>query len=231
MVAAWATKSDNGLMLPGSFAELAASRDPRLDALVLALAAEFGECDSQGALEQLESLGVDIADAGGGDGSPEAELDAVVAVLGHRHGFIGNRQEYDDPDNSMLDRVLARRTGLPILLSIVYVEAARRAGTDLGGVGLPGHYVAGHFGCDPPLLVDPFAGGARLEIPGSVGLVRSGAHQTALRVLNNLVGSYRRRNDIGRAIRAAELRLVLPLGETQAAALALELRSIRSALN
>ena len=46
----------------------------------------------------------------------------------------------------MLDLVLARRTGLPILLSVVYVEAARRAGIRLSGVGLPGHFVVGHFG-------------------------------------------------------------------------------------
>ncbi|HEX3873661.1 MAG TPA: transglutaminase-like domain-containing protein [Solirubrobacteraceae bacterium] len=215
----------------GSFAELAASREPRLDALVLAVAGELGACDADGALEQLDSLGAEIAEAAAGDEDPQSELDAVVGVLGRRHGFIGNRQSYDDPDNSMLDLVIARRTGLPILLSIVYVETARRAGIDLGGVGLPGHYVAGHFGGREPLLVDPFAGGMRLEIPGSAAFVRSGTHQTVLRVLNNLVGSYRRRNDLSRAIRAAELRMTLPLGEAQAAALELELKSIRSALN
>jgi regulator of sirC expression with transglutaminase-like and TPR domain len=214
----------------GSFAELAASREPRLDALALALAGEFGTCDVEGALEQLERLGAEIAEACGGEQRPQDELEAVVEVLGRRHAFAGNRQVYDDPDNSMLDRVLAKRTGLPILLSIVYVEAARRAGIELGGVGLPGHYVAGHFGGQSPLLVDPFAGGRRLEVAGPV-VVRWGAHDTALRMLNNLVGSYRRRNDVTRAIRAAELRLELPVGERQAAALALELRSIRSALN
>jgi hypothetical protein len=218
-------------MESGSFAELAASSQPPLDALVLSLAGELGDCDAQGALGQLDLLGREIAQAGRADDSPEAELDAVVAILGHRHGFTGNRRNYDDPDNSMLDRVLARRTGLPILLSIVYVEASRRAGIELGGVGLPGHYVVGHFGHRPPLLVDPFAGGVRLDVPGSAGVVRSGVHQTALRVLNNLVGSYRRRNDVARAIRAAELRLALPLGEAQTAALELELKSIRSALN
>ncbi len=215
----------------GSFAELVVRGELRLDVLALAVAGELGVCDAEGAYERLERLGLEIAEVCGGEGSPRAELDAVVAVLGRRHGFVGNRENYDDPDNSMLDRVLARRTGLPILLSIVYVEAARRAGIDLGGVGLPGHYVAGHFGEDPPLLVDPFAGGERLEIAGAVSVVRAGAHQTVLRVLNNLVGSYRRRHDINRAIRAAELRMALPLGETQAAALGLELRSIRSALN
>lgn len=215
----------------GSFAELVVGGEVRLDVLALAVAGELGVCDAEGAFEQLERLGGEIAEACGGEGSPRAELDAVVSVLGRRHGFVGNRENYDDPDNSMLDRVLARRTGLPILLSIVYVEAARRAGIDLGGIGLPGHYVAGHFGEDPPLLVDPFAGGERLEIAGAVSVMRSGTHQTVLRVLDNLVGSYRRRHDISRAIRAAELRMALPLGETQTAALGLELKSIRSALN
>jgi regulator of sirC expression with transglutaminase-like and TPR domain len=215
----------------GSFAELIVGGEMRVDVLVLAVAGELGACDAEGAFEQLDRLGSEIGEALGGGGSPRAELDAVVGVLGRRHGFVGNRENYDDPDNSMLDRVLARRTGLPILLSIVYVEAARRAGIDLGGVGLPGHFVAGHFGEDPPLLVDPFASGERLEIPGLVGVARAGAHETVLRVLNNLVGSYRRRNDVSRAIRSAELRMALPLCETQAAALELELRSIRSALN
>ena len=61
----------------------------------------------------------------------------------------------------MLDLVLTRRRGLPILLSVVYVEVARRAGIQIAGVGLPGHFVVGHFGTDPPVLLDPFAGGGR----------------------------------------------------------------------
>ena len=68
--------------------------------------------------------------------------------------------QYDHPDNSMLDLVLTRRRGLPILLSVVYVEVARRAGIELAGVGLPGHFVVGHFGAEPAALLDPFAGGA-----------------------------------------------------------------------
>ncbi|HWH09805.1 MAG TPA: transglutaminase-like domain-containing protein [Solirubrobacteraceae bacterium] len=214
-----------------TFGELAASRRPRLDDMLLALAGEFGDCDARGARDRLETLGAEIAGAGAGEMNPQAQLDAVVAILGDRHGFSGNRENYDDPANSMLDRVLERRTGLPILLSIVYIETSRRAGIDLAGVGLPGHYVVGHFGGHEPLLIDPFAGGVRLEIPESARVEQWDAHQTVLRVLNNLVGSYRRRNDVVRAIRAAELRMELPLGDRQAAALQLELRSVRSALN
>jgi regulator of sirC expression with transglutaminase-like and TPR domain len=152
-------------------------------------------------------------------------------VLGRRHAFVGDRDDYDHPDNSMLDRVLERRTGLPILLSVVYVEAARRAGIELHGVGMPGHYVVGHFGGPRPILIDPFAGGVRNEAPSSGDVVPWGPHQTALRMLNNLVGSYQRRHDLTRAIRAAELRLELPLAEADAATLTAELQGIRAILN
>ena len=211
------------------FSVLAARPEPRLDELALSLAAEFREVDAPGALRELDRLGSELPLPSGG--GPAAEVEAVRELLGRRHGFAGNRDEYDHPDNSMLDLVLERRTGLPILLSIVYVEVARRAGIALAGVGLPGHYVVGHFGEEPPLLLDPFAGGAPLEVPSSPQVRPWGPHQTALRMLNNLVRSYSRRADLAHAIRAAELRLELPLGERQAAALAAELRSLRARLN
>ncbi len=211
-----------------SFAALAGHPAPPLDELALALAAEFGEVDAEAALERLDRLGVEIADLAAIDAGPEAEAEAVREVLGRRHGFVGDSDDYDHPDNSMLDRVLDRRRGLPILLSVVYVEASRRAAIELAGVGLPGHFVVGHFGLVPPVLLDPFAGGSRLS---SADVVAWTPHQTALRMLNNLVGSYQRRHDLKRAIRAAELRLELPLEDRDAAAFLAELQAIRAILN
>ena len=156
-------------------------------------------------------------------------------MLGERHGFLGDRDRYDHPENSMLDRVLARRRGLPILLSVVYIETARRAGIPLAGVGLPGHYLVGHFGADPPLLLDPFSGG--LPARGLATDVAPDAlrpwsnHETALRILNNLVATYTARADFPHAIRAAELRLALPVAAPARAALGAELRSLRANLN
>jgi regulator of sirC expression with transglutaminase-like and TPR domain len=214
-----------------SFAALAAEPDPRLDELALAMATEFGEVDVDGALDRLDRLGEEIAAVADGDDDPAAEVEAVRTVLGRRHGFVGDRDDYDHPDNSMLDRVLVRRTGLPILLSVVYIEASRRAGIELTGVGLPGHYVVGHFGRVPPTLLDPFGAGGLLEFAGSADMVPWRAHQTALRMLNNLVGSYQRRHDLTRAIRAAELRLEMPLADGDAAAFIAELQAIRATLN
>jgi len=221
----------NGAM-PG-FADLAADPTAGHDQLALALAAEFRDVDEAAALARLDELATDVADA---VAVARDELDALGEVLGARHGFAGTTYEYDHPDNSMLDLVLERGHGLPIALSVVYVETARRAGIALDGIGLPGHYVVGQFpaGGGQPVLLDPFAGGVRLaagEAAAADQIRPWGAHETALRMLNNLVGSYTRRNDLGRAIRAAELRLELPLQRGLATALAAELRALRARLN
>jgi regulator of sirC expression with transglutaminase-like and TPR domain len=201
---------DNGPVDLAPFAKLAARDAPPLDELALALAAEFREVDAQAALARLDELGEELRLAAGGN----------------------PLEQYDDPGNSMLDIVLERRAGLPILLSVVYVEVARRAGLALAGVGLPGHYVVGRFAPAPVALLDPFAGGAPLDtVPAAEHVRPWGAHETALRMLNNLVGSYTRRNDLGRAIRAAEMRLELPVSGQPAEALGAELRSLRARLN
>ena len=132
----------------------------------------------------------------------------------------------------MLDRVLERRRGLPILLSTVYVEAARRADVPLAGVGLPGHYVVAHFGASEPLLLDPFNGGAPLTVDAPAALVRPWSpQQTAMRMLNNLVPAFQRRGDLSRAMRAAELRLALPADPGEHDRVRAELVALRAALN
>ena len=212
----------------------ALARDPAapLDALALAIAAEFRPVDADAALATLDALGAELA-ALAGRGPPGEQADACRVVLGERHGFTGDRDRYDHPENSMLDRVLERRRGLPILLSVVYVEAARRADIPLAGVGLPGHYVVAHFGADPPLVLDPFSGGAAADLTPEVarGVRGWSNHQTALRILNNLTATYSARADFPNAIRAAELRLALPTGEPMQSALEAELRSLRANLN
>ena len=223
------TSDDNGRM--PRFTDLAADPTAEMDAIALALAGEFRDVDEQAALARLDELGADVAAAA----RAMDELEALGVVLGARHGFAGATEEYDHPDNSMLDLVLERRTGLPIALSVVYVATARRAGIALDGVGLPGHYVAGQFppGGGTPTLLDPFAGGVALATAQTEAAdVRPwGPHETALRMLNNLVGSYTRRNDLGRAIRAAELRLELPLEPALQRVLGAELLGLRARLN
>jgi regulator of sirC expression with transglutaminase-like and TPR domain len=203
-----------------------------MDALALAMAAELRVLDADAAIGTLDDLGADLSRVAGHIGQRPLELSSACAqLLGREHGFAGDRTRYDHPDNSMLDIVLSRRRGLPILLSVVYIEVARRAGIPLAGVGLPGHFVVGHFGADPPLLLDPFNGGALVDAPVSAVVRAWHPHEIATRMLNNLVASYRRRGDLGLAIRAARMRLMLPTESSLRATMNIELQALQARLN
>lgn len=216
-----------------TFAALARQPDPPLDALALALAAELRPVDREEALGRLDALGEEVAQrAAEVARTPEAEAAACAEVLGGRHDFRGSSVGYGHPDHSMLDLVLASRRGLPIVLSVLYAEVARRAGIPLAGVGLRGHFVVGHFEVEPPLLLDPFAGGAPLPEALRPSVPHPwGPHEIALRMLNNLVNTYSERADLGRALRAAELRLALPMPDGPRRALRQELRVMRARFN
>jgi regulator of sirC expression with transglutaminase-like and TPR domain len=135
-------------------------------------------------------------------------------------GFRGNTQEYYDPRNSYFNQVLDRRTGIPITLSAVAMAVGTRAGLEVVGVGLPGHFVAKAVLDGREALFDPFHGGRRLaplECEHLVGQVTgmsfeaTAANLQALplglivkRWLTNLKGVYLRAGDLPRVIRVIE---------------------------
>jgi regulator of sirC expression with transglutaminase-like and TPR domain len=146
-------------------------------------------------------------------------------VLADEEGFVGDREHYYDPRNSYLSDVLDRRTGIPIALSIVYLEVARRIGFDLVGVGFPGHFLVK---CQSPggeIILDPFDEGRVLDdaklqsmLDQSFGgqvrhrpsLLRSvTTRQLLYRMLLNLKHIYLRCNDTGRALAAVERMLLV----------------------
>jgi regulator of sirC expression with transglutaminase-like and TPR domain len=99
---------------------------------------------------------------------------ALQRVLGAGHGFHGTAADYRKLSSSLLQEVLRRRRGLPILLSVVWMEVARRAGAPVHGVALPGHFLVA-LG-DPTdtasfVLVDPFDGGRVLSAEDTDQLV------------------------------------------------------------
>ncbi len=209
------------------FMTVAAESDATLDRVALALAAEFRPVDVDAALAVLDALGSALRPWAAA--SPAEQLDGCREVLAVRAGFAGDREDYDAPEKSMLDLVLERRTGLPILLSTVWTEAARRAGIALVGVGLPGHFVVGHFGIEPPLLADPFARGRAITTTVPERLLQpASVTATVLRMCNNLVRSYAERADVMNAIHAARLRLVLPLEDALREHLTTELRVLQA---
>src|SRR6478672_11751366 len=77
--------------------------------------------------------------------APCEAVDIINRVLFSEEGFAGNHDDYYDVENSYLDKVLVRRTGIPVTLSIVYMEVARLVGLPLQGIGLPGDFVVGFW--------------------------------------------------------------------------------------
>ena len=78
-------------------------------------------------------------------------------------GFRGNEEDYYNPANCCLNRVLETKRGMPITLSIVYIEIARRLAKQVSGVGLPGHFVVRYDDPAYSAIIDPFHGGAILD--------------------------------------------------------------------
>lgn len=131
--------------------------DLGLAALLVGAEEEPAACDVERCVETLERMGREArayVSAGG-----ESAVEALNHYLFEVQGFAGNRERYYDPRNSMLHRVLERRTGIPITLSVVYMEVGRRAGVSVEGVGMPGHFIVRAEGVNGAAsLVDPFEG-------------------------------------------------------------------------
>ncbi|MFF3324689.1 transglutaminase-like domain-containing protein [Streptomyces sp. NPDC002889] len=157
--------------------------------------------------------------------TPHAWATAVADLLGARHGFHGVPADYQRLESSLLHEVLRRRRGLPILLSVLWTEVARRAGAPVYGVALPGHFVVGFGDPDAQVLADPFAGGrvltgtdAELLVAGATGtplipsmLTPAPPLEVVLRILNNIrawAAARPERSDV--ALWALELSLLLP---------------------
>jgi regulator of sirC expression with transglutaminase-like and TPR domain len=96
-------------------------------------------------------------------GCPGSTVDDLRMHLFGTLGFVGDRQHYDDPRNSLLDQVLARRMGIPITLSVIMLEVGRRLGSSLYAVGMPGHFLVGE---EAGRYVDPFEHGRLLDAEG-----------------------------------------------------------------
>jgi regulator of sirC expression with transglutaminase-like and TPR domain len=122
---------------------------------------QYPSLDVDGYLRQLDRM-AEVVRSEIGDTSDQRRL---FRALGHhlfeRIGFTGNTDDYYNPDNSFLNRVLETLRGIPITLSLVYLETGRRLGLSCYGVGLPGHFLVGLEELD--LYLDPFNAGLLLS--------------------------------------------------------------------
>lgn len=191
---------------------------------------EEPELDVAPLSEGVERLAARVLDHIPAGAAWPAPLGALVEVLFHEEGFVGDEEEYDAPHNSFLHRVVERRRGLPIALSVLTCEVARRAGIAAYGIGFPGHFLVGVQSSteEEPIelvVIDPFHKGRpvgpkelerRLEEVARrpVELMPehlSAAAPTAIltRMLTNLRGSYVRRQDNERLVRVLSRLLIL----------------------
>lgn len=146
------------------FAALLARPVLPLDEAALAIAEEeYPDLDAAPTLAALDRLAARVRTAAGPSPRAAGLLRALRAVLFEEEGLRGNAEQYDDPRNSFLNDVVARKLGIPISLSVVAMEVGRRAGLVLQGVGYPGHFLAKYAPPGgPEVFVDAFHGGALL---------------------------------------------------------------------
>jgi regulator of sirC expression with transglutaminase-like and TPR domain len=153
-------------------------------------------------------------------------LAALNQVLFEEVKLRGNREDYYDPRNSFLNDVLDRGLGIPITLSIVYMEVARRVGLPLSGVGMPGHFLLKHYGEDgQETLIDCFNRGdvlSRQDCQSRLDEIYSGEmqlrpeflhpisrRQILTRMLNNLKTVYLSTRNFRKALPIADLILLI----------------------
>ncbi len=144
-----------------------------LDVAALELArVEFPALDLPASLFRLDDLAQQIESQLGGNATGLDFIKGANQLLFDTLQFRGNEGEYYDPRNSCLNSVLARRLGIPITLSVVYMEVGRRLSRTVYGVGLPGHFIVAYEDPGFRFWIDPFHGGRILSFADCCDLAK-----------------------------------------------------------
>lgn len=209
------------------FEEAIAGRDVDVDLFgaVMVIARLRGEPIDQHDIARKLDVIAEAAHERAGDSTDTQSLaQAIDHELFVVRGFRGNTGAYYDPENSYFDRVVERRAGIPITLSLVYMEIAQRIGLRCDGVGFPGHFIVRCGDPESPVYVDPFHQGIRLDGEELLAQLRhqplGGANpesflaaitrrQWLQRMLRNLHLMFREKQDVGRRLDVVELSLRL----------------------
>jgi regulator of sirC expression with transglutaminase-like and TPR domain len=188
-------------------------------ALLVALE-EYPRLDVQAYLDQLDRLAAQVERRCLKGEPPVFRLGHLCAEMFDVEGYQGDETDYYHPRNAFLNEVIDRKSGLPILLSIIFLHVASRLDLPAAGVGLPGHFIVkAQFELNE-VYIDPFRGGASLTIAEIAELMRQAGggtvklqashlrawsgRETMVRVLANLEGMWTRAGDPRRAASARE---------------------------
>ena len=204
------------------FARIVNDPEEQLDlaeAALLIAKEERPDLDIEAYLRRLDELAAAVR----GRLSDSPTVDDIILNLNiqlyREEGLRGDTSTYYDPANSFLNEVLDRKTGIPITISVIYIEVARRLGLPLVGVGFPGHFLVKYVGPDGEKVLDPFLGGIELDqqqltaklqtmygeynpyiamIPQL--LSAASKKEILIRMLRNLKGVYLQKNDFQRGL-------------------------------
>ena len=164
-------------------------------------------------------------------------VETAQRYLFQEMGFRGNQEDYYDPLNSCLNQVLERRMGIPISLSVLYLEVARRLMMPVFGIGLPRHFIIQYDDGNYQTYIDPFHGGRTLTPSECFALAGAEAADASLlervssfdilrRMVRNMHRGYMRRSDWARAAETLDLLMIGLSGNSPGAAGLYKLRGM-----
>ena len=215
------------------FEKVVRQPDDRIDlarAALLIAKGRNGSLDVERYISELDFLGTTLRRRMAEDAGVMLRVGALNQFLFQEQGFAPNRQDYYDPRNSFLNDVLDRKLGIPISLSVLYLEVGRRIGLPLRGVSFPGHFLVKCKVDQVVIVLDPFTGGASLsmqdlqkrlrEVRGvevsraivASMLVAAEKKEILARMLRNLKAVYVKREEVQAALCVIEWLMVLSPG-------------------
>ncbi len=177
---------------------------------------EYPDLDADASISQLDFYALAIAERARDLSDGRSFVQSANEYLFGELGFRGNEEDYYNPANCCLNQVLDSKLGIPITLSIIYMEIGRRLAKPVSGVGLPGHFVIRYDDPDYSAIIDPFHGGAILDAAQCCQLAQVQSLDDgmldavdrchiAMRLVNNLRGIYFGRRDGVKALQVLDL--------------------------
>jgi regulator of sirC expression with transglutaminase-like and TPR domain len=190
-----------------------------LDRIALEIARlEYPNLDAGRIVGELDRYALTIFERSHDLSDGERFVETTNEVLFAELALRGNYDDYYNPDNSYLNRVIESKLGIPISLSMIYIEVARRLAKPVFGIGLPGHFLVRYDDGDYATYIDPFHQGTLLDVDGCCRLAQVESldaeflapvdrRSMAMRMINNLRQIYFSQRDSARALRLLDLLL------------------------
>jgi regulator of sirC expression with transglutaminase-like and TPR domain len=195
---------------------------------------EYPRLDTQSVLARIDALADRLKRRIPADAVPVQRLRWLNRYFFHELGFAGNVNDYYDARNSYLNAVLETRRGIPITLSLLYVELATQIGLTARGVSFPGHFLVKLKMPRGEVVIDPFTGQSLsreeldellvpyrkrqglegdFEVPLGLFLQPAPARDVLARMLRNLKEIHRNAEDWPRLLAVLERLVVLLPGD------------------